>query len=85
MSAQGSVYAMTVAEFLRKWAGENKADRQHVLKVVTVWSALVQSSLNGVAPDQATWNARQREFWDLLNRPIAQQSDDRVPPPPSGF
>jgi len=62
---------MTVAEFLKKWAVANKADKQHILKVVTVWSALIQSSINGVAPDQANWNASQRQFWDLLNRPIA--------------
>jgi len=63
--------AMTVAEFLKKWAVANNADKQHILKVVTVWSALIQNSLNGVAPDQANWNESQRQFWDLLNRPIA--------------
>lgn len=61
---------MTVAEFLKTWADENKADKQHVLKVVTVWSALVQFSLSGVAPNRGDWSARQQQFWDILNRPI---------------
>ncbi|MHB8876722.1 MAG: hypothetical protein ACYC8T_23760 [Myxococcaceae bacterium] len=61
---------MSVAEFLKAWAAENEADKQHVLKVVTVWSALVRFSLNGIVPDQTEWNARQLEFWDLLNRRI---------------
>lgn len=60
----------SVAEFLRAWAVSNREDKQHILKVVTVWSALIQFSLHGLPPDQSNWNERQQQFWLLLNRPI---------------